>query len=396
MKILHVVIISLPIYGGHSIRNHGIFKELVKKLSLLKILTSVLSIDSYNIFKGSTFKIDSVKYSHLLTDKINNRYKKYYSNKLLNRPLQLFLAFVNYRIMDRSELISKYDIVHGHSGYNNGLSALLLAKKNKKPFIYDMHALSIDNIKKGSLKYIIAKHIEVKLMRNADAIIAIDPMLKEHISSKFGINKQKIFVAPNGIDASLFKKNSILNKKSIVPENSYVIGVDNSKGMENFSFIIDNINIIKEVFPNVTVLVFGSNEGTLAKHGNCFRFLPKIAYTEMPDYYSLLDLFIMPRVSNRMTETVTPLKLLEIMSCEIPVLISSVQGLTSCILNNESGFIYKVDSVTSFKSTLMLIKNQIGNSSIGLKGREWVKKNKSWDKSADEYISAYKYVLNKK
>jgi glycosyltransferase involved in cell wall biosynthesis len=394
MKVLHVVNAAIfPLEGGHSIRNHNVFKKLHSKVSELLIVPSILSIDEKNLARELI--IDEVAYKYILTAGMLKWLRYFHKIPSFNRPLQLFLVYFNYRLIKKLVDINNYDVIHGHSNHNNGLSAYLLSKKFNKPFVYDLHALSIDIYKKSTLKYWFAKKIETFLIKKAKVIITIDQELKEHIAITFNKPAEVIFPAPNGIDCNFFKKDLELKKSDLAPKNKFIIGIDNSKAIENAEFIFRNQEELINNFPNVFFLVFGNKDKNLVLNTDFFKILPKISYSEMPKYYSLLNLYIMPRFHNKMSETITPLKILELMSCEVPVLVSDVKGLSICIRDEESGFIFNLDEgIAGLQKRLAHILKFREIDKIRQKARQWVIQNKSWEDAAKQYIKAYKTLLN--
>jgi len=396
MKIIHIVkTAAFPLEGGHSIRNHNIFKALNSKLSELLIVSSILTISKENLSRKKIFIKDTVAYKHMLSKRIYRYLRTIYKIPYINRPLQLILVYFNYRLIKKSVNIKNYDIIHGHSNHNNGLSAFLLSKNYKKPFIYDLHALSLDIYKKNSLKYLMAKKIETFLIRKADILITIDEELKEHIIDTFNKPSKVIFPAPNGIDSNLFKRDISLKNSDFIPKNKFIIGIDNSKALENFDFIFNNHSELVKSYPDIFFVVFGNEDKSLKLDLNYFKLLPKIKYDEMPKYYSLLNLFIIPRFRNKMSETITPLKILELMSCEIPVLVSDVKGLTECIKDGETGFVFKLeDDIDGLKEVLSQILKFKNIENIGKQARKWVMLNKNWELTALNYLKAYKSLIN--
>jgi len=289
--------------------------------------------------------------------------------------------------------INNYDVIHGHSTFINGLSALLLARIHRKIFIYDIHALGIDAYNKKSIKYKLEKLLEGFIINRSDKIIVIDYKLKEHIQSIFNVDNKNVFVAPNGIDSSFFrkrKKDANLLHNYNIPLDKYLVGVDNSKPIEGFNFIYKNQKKIKKLIDNIHFIVFGNKENNLPQQN--FTFLPNIEYRNMPVLYSVVDLFIIPRPKNAQTDTVTPLKLLELMSCEIPVIVSDVGGLTSCIKDNKTGFILKENDISSLIKIISYVQNK-NISKITLNAKDWVKKNKSWEFAGQQYINCYNQLI---
>lgn len=379
--------------GGHSLRNHGIFTELNNKINFLYVAASTLSNDKSRLLKGRKFKIDGVYYDQVVSRKLLTFFRFISSIRKVGVLFRYILIFIlNPIILAFKVNVQKFDIIHGHSDWQNGIGAYLLAKRYNKKFIYDLHALSFDNIEKSNRNYKLAKKTESLLIRKADAIITIDSSLKDHICDLFNISPEKIFIAPNGINGEFFKRNIKQTKGNIVPENRFIIGVNDSKEMEGFQFIIDNKEKIIKHIPNAFFLVFASKDKNRFFDKNYFKLLPKVEFEKMPYYYSLTDLFILPRINNNMTQTITPLKILEIMSCEVPVFVSNVKGLISCVKDNKTGFIYNVGDIDDFINKIIEIYKLPNLEQIGKNGREWVLQNKSWNNAALQYLKAYEYI----
>jgi len=331
-EILHIVHASYPSQSGYTIRTERILDSLTMRGLKICVVGSIFSKRFEQLALGTKFK---------------HKERLYF--QLLNRPLLFTLFFfgkipiirvlfqhleilINSIIIIARVSVCKYQIIHGHSTYRNGLSAILVAKLFSKPFVYDIHALGIDALSTDSMKYKLGYFFEKKVIRNAEAIIAIDENLKNNLIEKLKINKKKIFVAPNGIDLDFFinqKEASQDLNEQILPKEKVIIGVDNSKVVEGFKLIQNNSEKIVKLIPNIHFLVFGDKGDSLRTEH--ITYLPKISVEKMPIYYSMVDLFILPRIKNKQTDTITPLKVLELMSCEVPLLVSNVGGLTHCI-----------------------------------------------------------------
>ena len=68
--------------------------------------------------------------------------------------------------------------------------------------------------------------------------------------------------------------------------------------------------------------------------------------TQISEVYSTIDVVINPRISNYLTNSVTPLKPLEAMAYKKLVLASDVGGMKELIEHNKTGYIFKSGSIT--------------------------------------------------
>jgi glycosyltransferase involved in cell wall biosynthesis len=394
MKVLHIESEAYPYKSGHTIRSENIFKAQLGLVDELAVIPTLYRVPEKSFLSESSYAHNGITYFR--PDLFSmNRFYNWIAKTPKMRTIAPYLSIsLSKNIIYRMIQSKNFSVINGHSNIYGAYPAFLIAKKVGIPFIFDIHNLSIFNYGYGPIQ-IFVNHIELKLLKESNAIIAMDFFLKDFIVEKIGIDREKIFVAPNGINSDSFAnlKDQSLIRNLKIPADRFIVGVDNSKKSENFDFIYTNIDLIKKSHPQIFFVVFGSKSEKCPDE-NYFKVLPRVEYSDMPKYYSMLDLFMLPRVKNEQTDVITPLKILEIMSCEIPVMVSDAKGLTDCIENGVSGFIFKSNDLKSFHDTLNTALAHDSLKTIGKNARKWVIKNKSWDASAQEYLQAYQFSLN--
>ena len=393
INVLHIVGASYPSYSGYTIRTENILNSINDKNIHITVACSIFGRRKDQLRFGKYFLNNNRVYYQLLSPLLLKMMNIIAKIPKVRAFFKYCYIILNAFLIHSRVNIYDYDIIHGHSTFTNGISALLQARLYKKPFVYDVHALGIDAYNRNTIRYKFEKLLENFVINNSDAIIVIDSNLKEHIKTEFNILHDKIHVAPNGIASGLFtkrKKDIKIYNKYNIPHDKYLVGIDNSKPIEGFNFIINNYNKIIIKIKNVHFIVFGSKKKNNFING--FTFLPQIKYSDMPFLYSIVDLFIIPRPKSTQTDTVTPLKLLELMSCEIPLIVSNVAGLTSCIKDNKTGFIFKENDVSDLIKKISYVTNN-NISEVTTNAREWVGKNKSWELAWQQYSKCYNQLM---
>ena len=63
--------------------------------------------------------------------------------------------------------------------------------------------------------------------------------------------------------------------------------------------------------------------------------------SEILDYYAAIDLFVIPRIDDRAARLVTPLKPLEAMAMEIPVIAADLPALRELVSPGERGEVFR-------------------------------------------------------
>ena len=96
----------------------------------------------------------------------------------------------------------------------------------------------------------------------------------------------------------------------------------------------------------------------------------------------------------RLTELVTPLKPLEAMAQKRLLVASDVGGHKELIQNNKTGLLFKAGDLEELTESLdRILEDSTLRTLLGQQGREWVKENKTWDKTTAVYDEIYGKIL---
>lgn len=295
-------------------------------------------------------------------------------------------------ILYNSAMSEHFDIIHAHNTIFSAKAAERLSKKKNRPFIIEIHSVEQDHKYNGIMGYINAFFIDrttKEQLKSCNHIIALTKSLKNWISSQYAIPNEKITVVPNGVDISKFAPN-YKNKAKDLREKlnlshsvvMYAGFMDRINGVPDLVKLIPSIIIEK---PDISFVFIGHGPEDykiieLSKKYPQVKFLSMVPYDEMQIYYQMCDAFVIPRPSTISAETITPLKLLEAMAMEKPVLGSNVGGIAEVITHGENGYLYKKGNMESLKVTLLEVLDN-NNNQVGRNGRKTVEEKYSWDKS---------------
>ncbi|PAB58271.1 glycosyltransferase family 4 protein [Anaeromicrobium sediminis] len=403
-KALHVLNTTLPyLKNGYSIRANYILKNQ-KEIGIDPIVITRPGFP--NDFKEQSINNDEkiIKENH---DGI-----VYYRclPKLFMRHTKLSTYVDEYKdIICEIAQKEKPFAIHAASNYVNGMAAFEAAKKLQLPFIYEIRGFweltTVSRIPdfKNSQEYNLAHKMETFLAHNADQVIVISEGLKKELINR-GIDKEKITIVPNGVDISEIKElsydNDIANKYDL--KDKLIIGYIGSivkyEGLQNLIEAIAKLR--KDGVYNIKFLVVGDGnyKSELEKMVKLYGlesqiiFTGRIPHEEVNRYYSVFDLCIFPRLSEEVTEIVTPLKPLEAMACGKVVIGSNVGAIKEIIKDNVNGVIFdntiadlceKIKYIMSDEETMLQFKN---------KGKKWVIENRDWNKLVHIYEDVYKYM----
>jgi glycosyltransferase involved in cell wall biosynthesis len=314
-----------------------------------------------------------------------------------------------------SAISERFDIIHAHDSSLFLQAAKKLSRKLNKPFIIEFHAVRMDymsNINIPGTKIgipfsgrVIGIFYEEKRIKNAlkscNHVITLTQSLKNWISIYYNIDENKIMVVPNGVDIDKFTpiyEESAKNKKKELNLSNKVVmysGVLNQiNGIDEFVKVIPSI-IFKRSDISFLFIGHGSEEHKIIALSKKYRqvvFLQTVPYEQMPIYYQMCDVFVIPRPSNISTETIVPLKLLEAMAMEKSVLGSDVGGISEIIKHGENGYLFNKGNFEDFTNVLLKIL-VADNTQIGKNARKVIVNNYTWDRSANILQMIYENLV---
>lgn len=232
-------------------------------------------------------------------------------------------------------------------------------------------------------------------VKNASGYIAIGSRSKKYLET-LGAPANKIEIAYSTVDIEHFadksrltlsEKNKIKKKIGIPEKNNVILYVGQFIPRKNVFSLIKAFSLLKE---HCSLLLVGYGPEKQALEGYILKnnitsvvFLPHQEVSEMPAYYGIADVFVLPSI-----EETWGLVVNEAMACGLPIIISDKVGCGSDLVKNEvNGFIYPVNNSDLFYSRLKkIIDNNELKKSMALKSSELIKE-KSPSNAAKAFIS---------
>lgn len=387
-SVVHLTAHFLPEYSGTATRLYNLLYRLPYKISL---------ITSDRIVSGILIHQKSEQMNNIDVKRVSLYPQTMLTSISTTRRLYAIYAYYQFskKIFKTIEG-EKFDIIHAHNILPFGETARKLANICYCPFIFELHGIpeeGLTGFSRVAQKIFLQKETQ-RLAKNADHIITLTCSQKERICRLYKIQKDKVTVVPNGVDINVFapKEEDLKEKLGISGKIVMYAGI-----MDRINGMLDLANVIPSIIKEKpdTSFVFtghGPEENkiiALSRKYTQVKFLPMVPFDEMPAYYRMCDAFIIPRPSTISAETVTPLKLLEAMAMEKPVLGSNVGGIAEVIKHDENGYLFEKGNMESFKKTLLEVLDA-DNKKIGRNARKTVADNYTWDKSAKVLQKVYK------
>jgi glycosyltransferase involved in cell wall biosynthesis len=399
---------SVPIEVGCPIRNKYVMEHLKSEgLEIVGLTSPFMKILPGEITEGSEI-INGIRY-----------YRSQYLNTISGvssmglrwiKRLQIFRKYCE--LLERICEYEKPDIIHAITSYFNGNAANKVGLKMNIPRLYEVRSIAgstaafVDGKSYNSFKYQAVWKLDKKAMLEANRVAPLSDVLKNELVKR-GIPANKMDIVHNVVDTDKFvpqKRSSEIIKKYNLDDNIVVGFIGSIRNIEGLSFLVKAAHEIINRCPNVRFMIIGDgsdleNLKELAKQKNVmnsFIFTGRVPHSEVVDYYSVIDIFTLPRVNALVNHTVAPLKPLEVMAMRKVVLGSDVGGIAASIQDGKTGILFKAEDINDLiRKTVQLINNKQLREDIGKEARKWVKKNRNIKKISEQYIPIYNKVLKK-
>lgn len=399
LKVLHIFDHSVPLHSGYSFRSLAILREQHK-----------LGIE--------TIQLTSTKhYAQAPEEEIVEGLKFYrtQAGALAKVPVLNQLDVINTLKQRLAELIAKEkpDILHAHSPSLNAIAAASVARRFGIPLVYEMRAswedaaVSHGTCKEGDLRYRLGQWLEKKALHSADHVVTICQGLATQVQ-QWGVKAEHISIVPNGVDIDAFppltERNSALESKHQL-EGKTVLGFLGSfYRYEGLHILLDALAQLKSSEPDLMLLLVGGglqeeqlkNQAAALGISDKVIFTGRVPHQQVAQYYSLVDIFVYPRESIRLTELVTPLKPLEAMAQLGLVLASDIGGHRELIKDGETGVLFKADDAAALAGKIQhLLQHKHDWDRLKNNGRRFVEEVRNWKNSTAPYPAIYRALLDK-
>ena len=398
MKILHILDHSIPLHSGYTFRTRAILEQQ-RKLG------------------WETFHVTSAK--HVATDVSEETIDglHFYRSTQPQGPLAKLPILNQWAIVKSLEQrldeiipLIQPEILHAHSPALNGLAALKMAKKYRIPLVYECRAFwedaAVDHgtTREGSLRYRVTRALETHVFRQASAVTTICEGLRNDIMTR-GVSPEKITVIPNAVDIDKFtfgeKADPALLEQWQLTGKTVLGFIGSFYAYEGLLLLLEALPEIMQQQADVRLLLVGGGPQQQAIQDKIQALglqqaviMPgRIPHDQVQAYYNLVDIFVYPRLSMRLTDLVTPLKPLEAMAQGRIVVASDVGGHHELIRDRETGYLFKAgDRQALAQSVLQALDDQLHWSDLRRRGRAYVEDVRNWQCSVANYPSVYAYA----
>ena len=401
MRVLHILDHSVPLQSGYTFRTRAILEQ-----------QRAMGWETFQLTSTKQGKTESpIEQVGELTF-----YRTQPSSGIMQRlPVINQLAVVSGLERRLAEVIPevKPDLLHAHSPALNGLAALRAARKTGIPLVYEVRAFWEDAAadhgtgREGGVRYRLTRALETHVLKRAAAVTTICEGLRGDIVAR-GIPGRKVTVIPNAVNIERFSvggQPDPARQQQLGLEGKTVLGfIGSFYAYEGLALLLQAMPGILKGAPDTRLLLVGGGpeeqrlKQITAASGlqESVIFTGRVPHDEVQDYYNLVDIFVYPRLSMRLTELVTPLKPLEAMAQGRLVLASDVGGHRELIRPGETGQLFHAGSIEDLqRAVLDMLRERAGWQARRDAGRRFVETERTWSASVARYRDVYAAALGR-
>jgi len=303
---------------------------------------------------------------------------KDYRNVFVARGIRL-RSYPQYSIaifpsFDSLRLSKDVDIVHAHTPFTMGMSALITAKINRIPLVASFHTLFANRsvikeytVQNQRLQRLILKHAWSYarfFYSRCNAVIAPSAVIKKMLV-RHGI--KNVFVVPNGIDLKRFdykKVNGTELRKHIMHgrKGKLVLYVGRISREKRIEIMLKAAKKLKLNGERVMFVIGGTGPAEVHYKNmvedmgisDIVKFVGFIKSEELPKYYAACDLLCIP--STFETQGIVAL---EAMAMNKPVVAANYLALKEIVINGKNGEKFVPNDPESCATKIEKVLNRI-------------------------------------
>lgn len=397
INVCRIIYEFIPGTGGSVIHTVELSRHMVPYVNRQFIIAPRLETDTAKIDGDLPFDIYRVNYCRFA---LLRRFKKRVIPFLPIAPL-IHISFGMSAIKKVMELNKKHgiDIIHTH-GVGTGPAGRIAGIIIKKPVVWmvDGTCLAYSKIS-GAYETIVTRFFKPM------ALLVVDD--GSRAPEKFTkILKNRTTVVYHGIDTNIYapmvKSKNIMSKMGLNRDNFIVFSPHSLIPVKGVEYAIEAFGIfIGNYQINDAFLIIagkGHLEQKLKHLANTLKvtdhilFIDSIEHSKMPEYYALADIVLATSASQVYGNM--NLVVQEAMACGKPVLAFNTGNTSRIIVDGYNGLLAEPGDVVMLANNINIIyeDKKIGEE-LGNNAREFIIKNKSWEKRIRQELLIYEKLL---
>jgi len=244
--------------------------------------------------------------------------------------------------------------------------------------------------------------LEQEIARRHDGVLVTSNLVSGLLRSR-----GNVFVVPNAVDTSLFKRGESRSRKNRLGGSDFVIGFLGTVSVhQGFWELLQAVRIVSSKVEGVKLLAVGGGLVEEAKeHSRRLGIGEKVVFTgpervpssEIPDLINAMDVAVCPlQPSPIYQDYAQPLKLLEYMACGVPIVTTPLAEPSRMVAEAGTGAVARGFGAEKIAEAVLEVRKRLGNPADREASRQFVESNHSIEKVLGRLTLAYDSLLAQK
>lgn len=373
IKVIYLTQVDLTKHYSGSVHIKEVVSSLLKKNFEVTLLAR----------KIGTFQKENSLFKGIEVDRDNTDKKRYfiYQLKLLLNALKI--SFQN----------KKNNTIFYVRSESAMFAHIIASILTRIPYILEFNSWPFRDVEKvheiSPIMKILLKILFTLSIKQSKGIVCVTPRLAELIRENFHLDNKYLKVVPNGVNTSIFSpQDKILTRdKFRIPPYAFVLCyVAYFQYYNDVEILIENFETLKKKIPTLTILLVGgwakeerkkSIKEKIEKYRNYIILTDEVPYSMIPEYINASDICL--SLFNTDVGDGSVMKVYEYLSCGKPVIGSDIVS-QRFLHDMECGITVPIgDKSALIKAIESCYSNPQNIERMGMKGREYILKNCSWD-----------------
>ncbi len=300
-------------------------------------------------------------------------------------------------------------VLHPASNHINAQVAFALRDRYGIPVVYEVRGFLEETWRSragedvaDSDRYRASREIETACMRDADAVVTLSETMRQDILARGGTDPDRVVVVPNAVDIDRFvpgPRDPAVAAGLGLGDDPVIGYISSFTGYEGIRYLIEATAELRRRGRRVQCLLVGDGEERSALEAvaraegvddGTVLFTGRVPHDRVLDYYRLIDVFVVPRTNDRVSQLVTPLKPYEAMAMERALVVSEVAALLEIVTDGETGRSFRPEDPIALADVLEpLLDDPAERSRLGRAARAWVSEHRTWSQNGRRYHDLY-------
>lgn len=382
MKIAHIVSTYPPYYSGMG----NVVFEMASRLAR----------------RGHTVEVFTPEYRR--TDVSDEEKKSFTDREDYGRRLRAPITYGNAAYLpELGRTLDSFDIVHLHYPFFGTASLVARWKKRnpKKPLVITYHMDTRASGMKGIFFKLYTKWFMPDVLHAADLLIAssFDYIESSDAREIYRKEKEKWIELPFGVDTERFnlreKPNFLFDRYELNTDMGTIIfvgGMDRAHYFKGIPVLLEALVLCKRSGRPIQAMLVG--EGDMRRGyeliaqgmglGKLVKFVGKVSYDELPLYYSIGDLCVLPSTTRG---EAFGMVLLEALASGVPVIASDLPGVRTIAL--QAGSVCIPGSAQDLADSLQTFFSSGDRKKASCDARKVAEEEYDWEPIVEELEKHY-------